>query len=273
MRHFLKKVGLGGVDVNENDRAKMWDKYFSIMLIAALVWLLFQWHLEYIHELSFDEAWSGDLIIWFFFFTESIAMLCLVDDKKRYVWQNYMNFIIIAVGMPFLILDMGLTVSLLRLLRVVFMIALFVPWLAIAYKYLTDNRLDTTIFTVLVILFTSSLIIVDIEPEVKSISDGLWWAWVTISTVGYGDIVPKTALGRLFGSFLILVGMGLFSVITANFASILIQRKQNKFRNEQWKKTSDEFSMLKKEEEAILEKLDQVLRRMDEIEKKQSKKE
>ena len=44
MRHFLKKVGLGGVDANENDRAKMWDKYFSIMLIAALVWLRFQWH-------------------------------------------------------------------------------------------------------------------------------------------------------------------------------------------------------------------------------------
>ena len=48
------------------------------------------------------------------------------------------------------------------------------------------------------------------ESKFHSIPDGLWWAIVTVSTVGYGDIVPMTALGRVIATFTMLAGLGLF---------------------------------------------------------------
>ncbi|MEJ2090654.1 MAG: potassium channel family protein [Syntrophobacterales bacterium] len=58
---------------------------------------------------------------------------------------------------------------------------------------------------------------------------GLWWALVTITTVGYGDITPKTTAGRLVGAALMVGGLVSFSLVTATVASIFIERK---FRRE-----------------------------------------
>lgn len=214
----------------------------------------------------------GILLSGCFFLSESGMLLFLVDRKKRYIQQNYLNFIIIFVGLPLLLLDYGPMISALRLLRIIFVIGLLIPWLAIALSFLTDNRLDTTIFTAVVILFTAGIIIVDIEPGIKNISDGIWWAWVTISTVGYGDIVPVTKLGRLFGALLILIGLGLFSIITANFAAIFIQRRENKKSNTRWLKTLDEINDVKQDEDAILKKLDEIIARIEQLEAKQKDK-
>ncbi|MBI2886892.1 MAG: NAD-binding protein [Chloroflexi bacterium] len=52
--------------------------------------------------------------------------------------------------------------------------------------------------------------------------DGLWWALVTMTTTGYGDIVPKSFEGRLLGGFTVVAGMGLFSVLTALIASVFV---------------------------------------------------
>lgn len=52
--------------------------------------------------------------------------------------------------------------------------------------------------------------------------DALWWALVTVTTTGYGDIVPKTFEGRFLGAFTLFAGMGLFSVLTALIASAFV---------------------------------------------------
>jgi len=52
--------------------------------------------------------------------------------------------------------------------------------------------------------------------------DGMWWAWVTMATVGYGDVVPHTGAGRLFASLVVLFGVVLISLLTANLAAFFI---------------------------------------------------
>ncbi len=53
--------------------------------------------------------------------------------------------------------------------------------------------------------------------------DALWWAMVTVTTVGYGDIAPVTAAGRVIAAALMVVGIALFGIVTANIASNLTQ--------------------------------------------------
>jgi len=62
--------------------------------------------------------------------------------------------------------------------------------------------------------------------SIRNMGDGLWWAVVTIPTVGYGDVVPITEAGQIIGVFVIMVGVVLLSVITANIASRFVRLTQ-----------------------------------------------
>ena len=59
--------------------------------------------------------------------------------------------------------------------------------------------------------------------EFDSIWDGVWWAVVTVTTVGYGDLYPKTIAGRLIRMVVMLVGIGFLSVLTATVASRFVR--------------------------------------------------
>lgn len=61
-----------------------------------------------------------------------------------------------------------------------------------------------------------------INRAIESPFDALWWGIVTISTVGYGDVYPVTFEGRLVAMILMLLGIGLFSAITATATSYLL---------------------------------------------------
>jgi voltage-gated potassium channel len=64
------------------------------------------------------------------------------------------------------------------------------------------------------------------EPGVHSLVDGLWWAVVTLTTVGYGDIYPTTPLGRFLSLGLMLVGIGFVAVLTAAIAAHFVEEEE-----------------------------------------------
>ncbi len=62
----------------------------------------------------------------------------------------------------------------------------------------------------------------DVNPKIANYMDALWWSFSTTSTVGYGDIVPVTIIGKLFGIALMLIGVAIFAIYTALFARTII---------------------------------------------------
>lgn len=64
--------------------------------------------------------------------------------------------------------------------------------------------------------------------QVTDMFGALWWAVVTLTTVGYGDMVPATTGGRIMGVFVMICGIGLVSTLTGNLASMLVERKARK---------------------------------------------
>lgn len=67
------------------------------------------------------------------------------------------------------------------------------------------------------------------DSNITTVSDALWWAIVTATTVGYGDFFPVTPEGRVIALLLMFVGIGLFSAITANVAAYFVESDE---RNE-----------------------------------------
>jgi voltage-gated potassium channel len=61
---------------------------------------------------------------------------------------------------------------------------------------------------------------------------GLWWALQTVTTVGYGDVVPQNSAGRAIASFLLLGGLALLSVVTATITSGFVARAQHEIRSD-----------------------------------------
>lgn len=63
-----------------------------------------------------------------------------------------------------------------------------------------------------------------INYNIKHFGDSLWWAFTTVTTVGYGDITPVTPEGKALGVFLMLVGTALFALHTSLFAEALLRQ-------------------------------------------------
>lgn len=77
------------------------------------------------------------------------------------------------------------------------------------------------------ILSTASFLVLEIEshsPEanIKTGADAIWWGFVTITTVGYGDRFPVTLAGRLVGLFVMLTGVGIIAALASILASVLV---------------------------------------------------
>lgn len=101
-----------------------------------------------------------------------------------------------------------------------------------------------------ILAFTAAVLVHYIDPAIGSFGDALWWAVVTVSTVGYGDVVPETASGRLVGAVLMLTGLSLIPLITSVVVSILVAQGTKKTR------------------EAELARLEQIFERLDAIERR-----
>lgn len=86
-------------------------------------------------------------------------------------------------------------------------------------------------FALLCMMLSSVLILLfEHAPKsnIKTAWEAVWWSFVTMATVGYGDYYPVTFGGRLVGIFLMLTGISLFGVLTATFAGLLVGNKDEK---------------------------------------------
>ena len=137
-------------------------------------------------------------------------------------------------------------------------------------RQMLQNKHETTLASILllmvVLLSVGSSMMLFVEghsPEsnIQTGGDALWWALVTISTVGYGDHYPVTDGGRALAAALIICGVGLFGMITGLVTSMLTSPSKVQTQLAQ----SKERLLLE-----IIEKQDLILQRMDKLEQQQS---
>ena len=100
----------------------------------------------------------------------------------------------------------------------------------------------------LLIVWVGGLMVLNAErgapgAEIVNLEDAVWWSFETITTVGYGDFVPVTGLGRLFAIFIMFFGISVLSMVTATVAASLAKRRQE--TNNQTDDVMKEISELK----------------------------
>ena len=266
---FHSLIGLAGVDQKENKRAQFWDKIFQWPMLMLAIWMPFQFYLDYHAGIHSSETAFFDWLVWWFFVVESVLLLSLVNNKWQYLKTNWMNVFIIVAGLPIILWGYSPLAAILRSLRLLLMAGLIFRLTKTVRKVLNKNQLGKTLLVSLLLVFISGTIIASIDPAFETPADGIWWALVTITTVGYGDYTPVSIPGRAFASVLIIAGVVLFSLITANLAAYFVEKEVEKDVEQE---TKEEEMYLDKAINQLDSRLDKIEQQLQEVVSKLSEK-
>ena len=195
-----------------------WEQYSTLPLALLALVYLGLYAVEVLGNESaavlFDLILISD-IIWIIFIVDFLVRLVMHDNKKKFLRKNVIELI-------------GLLLPIFRAFRM-FRVVIAIGFLTRAAKSL-QGRINIYIGLILPILvFTCSLGVYEAEhnapgANITQYGDAIWWAFVTITTIGYGDYYPVTFEGRAIAVLLMLSGLALVSVITVSFASWFLDR-------------------------------------------------
>lgn len=204
-------------------------KAFDVVLLIAIVISILVVMLESVKDIREQHESVINFLEWFFtilFSIEYLLRISITGKPLRYVFSFYGVIDLLSVLPSYLGLFIAGTHSLLvirtlRLLRVfrILKLARFLGEAQSLVSALKASRVKITvfIFTVfsLTIIFGTIMYIVEGgENGFTSIPRSIYWAIVTLTTVGYGDIAPHTVLGQTIASFIMILGYGIIAVPT-----------------------------------------------------------
>ncbi|HEX2040415.1 MAG TPA: potassium channel family protein [Acidimicrobiales bacterium] len=200
---------------------------------------------------------AADWFVWAAFAFEYIVRLALTERRWRFVRREWPDLLIVVL--PFLRpLRLVRSARALRALRLLRLVAALGEVSQEARRLLVRHRLHYTLLVTLVVVVGAAALVLAVEDgsagAIDGIDDALWWAITTVTTVGYGDTFPVTAAGRAIGAFLMVAGIALFGVLTANLAAFLLERAPAEAEADV--------------EAAADDRLDEILRRLDAIERR-----
>lgn len=155
-----------------------------------------------------------DLLLWFVFVCDYFIQLYFSDDRIEYVQGHILELIAInPFDLFFSFLRLGRLARLFRLVKVTRIFALSNRFWDTINKLLHTNSLSKVLMLNISAVLVASVLLSVIEG--KSFFDALWWSIVTMTTVGYGDIVPQDTISKIIAILLMLVGICTFGMVTS----------------------------------------------------------
>jgi voltage-gated potassium channel len=99
-------------------------------------------------------------------------------------------------------------------------------------RFITRRGLVYSLALCLLILGLGGVGFWALEPRAITLSDGLWLAFTTAATVGYGDIVPSTHASRAFAVVVVLLGLAVLSLVTASVAAMFVETEERQIERD-----------------------------------------
>ena len=153
------------------------------------------------------------------------------------------------------------------LIRILRLILLFRVISKFVERFLEATYLDKIMAMFIIVIVGSTLLLYLFDPSIGSLYGALWFVFQTITTVGYGDIIPQSPIGKFVSLILLIVGVLMFSIFTASFAYLFnnkVFREENKEFNNQLNQLKD---YLRKNQDSINEIKEKINRDDEEMEK------
>ena len=196
--------------------------FLTLLLIPAMI-------IPAMYDLS--PTWERviyivDISIWGAFYFEMFIKLTVSKNRLRTIKHNW--FLVLILLIPsfrlFRLARLARMLRVLRLLRLQSRIAS----LKESSRQLIYN-IEYGVGALAIAIFVSAFILWQVEQRaggaIQTFGDSLWWAVITMTTIGYGDTIPTSGAGRVVGGISAVVGVLVFMVITAKLASYFVHYK------------------------------------------------
>lgn len=163
-----------------------------------------------------------------FFLLEFSIRFYKAESKLKFMKWGWIDLISSIPNVDFL--RAGRTLRLIRLLRILRAFRSTKHLVDHVFRNKAQGAFTTVCILAIVLIIFSSISILQLETDsnsnIKTAEDALWWSYVTITTVGYGDKFPVTTGGRIVGVLLMTAGVGLFGTFTAYISSWFLKEKK-----------------------------------------------
>lgn len=163
------------------------------------------------------------------FFLEFCTELYRAERKWEYLrwgWVDLISCIPMIDALRF-----GRVLRLIKLLRIIKAFRSTRRLVEYLFRNKAQGALTSvSVVAILLVIFSAIAILqVEDDPEsnIKTAEDAIWWAYVTVTTVGYGDKFPVTTEGRAIAALLMAAGVGLFGTFTAFATSLFVKEQSN----------------------------------------------
>ncbi len=198
---------------------RRWDRALDAPLTISTVLFLIAYAWP-ILDVGLSEGWQRFCSVvvwgtWVLLCVDFVVRLVMSSDRGAFLRSNPID--LATVVLP-----------LLRPLRLLRLVTLLSALNRYAGNSLRGKVGIYLVGSVVLLVFVGALAVLDAERggegSIQSFGDAIWWALATITTVGYGDIYPVTTVGRSVAVLLMFGGIATLGVVTASFASWLVQR-------------------------------------------------
>ena len=211
----------------ETPKLTNFDLFILALTMFSLINIL--WLIAPLNKQLTNVVLIVDVIFSFFFMTDFFLRLYRAPTKSAYFvgdrgWIDFLG----SLPLPYI-----------RILRIVRVIREYRPvqrlgpggiWKRLKGDIAGSALLSAVFLTIIVLQYASMAILWvegnNAEANIHTASDAVWWSYVTVTTVGYGDRFPVTNYGRLVGVALLSIGVGLFGVITGFLANTFLAPKR-----------------------------------------------
>lgn len=232
--NFRNLIGMGGVPPHDNPEAYVWEQRLHWVMVGVALLALPSFYLESVYAQG-ALHWLGrglDAFILLAFTGEFLWMMRLTRQRGLYMLHNWLNLLIIASAAFSLWHISTDWFPIARLVRLAYVSMVLARALGALRQVLTPASVPFLLGWGVLVFALGGGVFYWLEPTVHSFGDGLWLAFVTGSTVGYGDVIPTTTGSRIVAVFIVLVGFAMLSLVTASFVAFFIGEDEKKLRRE-----------------------------------------
>ena len=205
--------------MNAEHRLQRWEQKAEWPLAAMAVVFLASYSVDVLarpHGIAAEWIWAISTISYVVFAADYAARLSLAPDRRRWFLRHL--FDLAVVTLPLL--------RPLRLLRLVVLIGALNKAVGHAIR---GRVMIYAVAGATLLVYVASLAVLEAErtnphSNIRTFGQAVWWAITTVTTVGYGDLIPVTITGRVITVLLMIGGISLVGTVTATLASWLVQR-------------------------------------------------
>lgn len=214
----------------------MWEIALGVLAIVSIILVAVESTVS-LTKTTLMSIYIVDLVICIVFAVDFIVRLKASDRKSIFMKTNWYEILAMVPAISLYALGAIPAISaglrLLRLVRVVFVLARMKRAMSTSKGFFQRSNLLAMLGITVGIIFIGALTVYILDSglegaHITNFSDAVWWSISTVTTVGYGDIVPHSIGGRIIGMFLMVVGIGVMAAFISQVSASLVESRIKK---------------------------------------------